>query len=158
MKPGEVIYRGSGYADLENACRARRGEEPLSPHLDFSSEDERQTPWRIFLETGHFPSAGAADMPADCMADDFWYEMLKKQAGEQLQTGPLFQSTIHPDWHLLYHLALNHMIRGKTGRRSYVSAKASDKMKMPGAVTAWPHCSVWKAGSTNGPCPGWKWD
>ena len=43
IKPGEVVYRGSGYADLENACRVRRGEEPLSPHLDFSSEDERQT-------------------------------------------------------------------------------------------------------------------
>lgn len=106
MKPGEVVYRGSGYADLENACRVRRGEEPLSPHLDYSSEDERQTPWRIFLETGHFPSADPADMPADCMADDFWYEMLKEQANQN-------QSTVSPDWHLLYHLALNHMARGK---------------------------------------------
>lgn len=124
VKPGKVIYRGSGYADLENACRMRRGEKPLSPHLDFSSEDQRQAPWRVFLETGRFPSADPAEIPADCMADDFWYEMLKKQAEQdqqenlQPQAEPQSRGDRKPgkasqDWHLLYHLALNYMARGR---------------------------------------------
>lgn len=111
MKPGEVIYRGSGYAELENACRVCRGEEPLSPHLDFSSEDKRQIPWRTFLETGQFPPPDTAEMPADCMADDFWYERLNIHAEPQPDQN---QDTTSSDWHLLYHLALNHMIRGRS--------------------------------------------
>lgn len=108
-RPGEVIYRGSGYADLENACRARRGEEPLSPHLDFFSEDLRQAPWRQFLDTGSFPDFDPLKPPADCMADDFWYERLRRQAEDMEESAGQERA----DWHLLYHLGLNHFIRGK---------------------------------------------
>lgn len=99
VQPGEVVYRGSGYADLENACRALRGEEPLSAHLDFFSDDERQLPWRVFLDTGRLPLPDPKGPAADCMADDFWYDRLKQQSKKQ------------KDWHLLYHLGLNHLHR-----------------------------------------------
>lgn len=101
VQSGEVVYRGSGYADLENACRRLRGEKPLSPHLDFASEDERQTPWRMFLEKGILPAPEPDEKPAGCMADDFWYDKLKQQPERQR------------DWHLFYHLGLNHLSRGK---------------------------------------------
>ena len=58
------------------------------------------------------------------MADDFWYEMLKKQAeqdqrenlqpqAEPQSRGDRKPGKASPDWHLLYHLALNYMARGR---------------------------------------------
>lgn len=99
IQPGKVIYRGSGYAELENMCRTCREEALLSPHLDFSGDDERQTPWKTLLTTGILPSPAPFAEPADCMSDDFWYELLKQHSDAA-------------DWHLLYHLALHELHRG----------------------------------------------
>lgn len=93
--PAMMRQRGSGYASLENAVRREQGLPPLTPHLNFASDDTRQREWRHLLDTGvlEAPAEGAA--PGDYMCGPFWLHRVQQAAAQQ------------PDsWYAQYQLGL----------------------------------------------------
>ncbi|MEG2930489.1 MAG: DUF5107 domain-containing protein [Ruthenibacterium sp.] len=85
----------SGYGALENALRAESGQEPMTPHLDFTSDDQRQQEWKLLLKTGALPAPIDGDAPADFMCGLAWLDLLQRAAAR-------------PDasWYAFYQLGL----------------------------------------------------
>ncbi|MEG1011822.1 MAG: DUF5107 domain-containing protein [Ruthenibacterium sp.] len=69
-----------GYGALENALRAADGQEPMTSHLDFTSDDMRQQEWHMLLQTGALPTPLDGDAPADFMCGLAWLDLLQKAA------------------------------------------------------------------------------
>ena len=99
--PGKLLFRGSGYAELENMCRKAQGERILADHLDFTSEDGRQEEWKLFLETGCLHCPDPEDRPADFTKDDFWFERLQSSAAGGGSR----------NWYVHYQLGLQYLYR-----------------------------------------------
>lgn len=91
----DMHSRASGYGALENARRAAKGEEPLTPHLDFESEDTRQEEWYRLLQTGMLNEPEQNAVPSDFMCGLGWVAPLQKAAAR-------------PDagWYTFYQLGL----------------------------------------------------
>ncbi len=77
-KPAKLMQKGSGYGALENMIRKQRGETPIAPHLDFSDCDLEQKQWLNLLEHGYFDDMDTKAPPQSFMADEYWFEPLKK--------------------------------------------------------------------------------
>jgi len=74
---GTVIYRGSGYGRLENLIRKKCNLPPLSPHLDFDSDDKKPKIWEDFLDYGFLPCPDPGQIQNTYILDDFLYQKLK---------------------------------------------------------------------------------
>lgn len=79
---GELLFRGSGWAALENMRRDRVGQERITPHLDFGSASDEQADWISLMENGTMGSHKPDDVPSSWMLQREFVDMLKKAAEE----------------------------------------------------------------------------
>lgn len=113
----KLVLSGSGYADLENRCRIKQGENVLSEHLDFTSSDTRQKEWKKYLENGCLEEPDVDCRPSDFTKDDFWFEMLKISTA----------SKDKKNWYAHYQLGLQYLYR-KQLEKAEKEFKESDKL------------------------------
>lgn len=74
--PGQVMHQGTGDGALRDALMRKQGLGALREHLDFSSSDQRQQPWKILLETGVLPQPKELFPTYDPIGSE-WLELLK---------------------------------------------------------------------------------
>lgn len=101
MKYAKARVIGSGWGALENL---RYGKN-IAPQLDFGSISEEQKDWKELLDTGAMDD----EPPKSYMAQDEWFELLKKAK---------------PGWKVLMHLALNYYHRLDYERANECIAKS----------------------------------
>lgn len=76
LTKGTPISSGSGYALTENLIRQQNQMAVLPEHLDFTSEDVRQTEWNQLLMTGDFPCPEPESTPPDYCGNEYLYKKL----------------------------------------------------------------------------------
>ncbi len=79
--PGELLYRGTGWAALEKRRAVAAGEAcPLPRELPFTDEDlgPDQEPWRQLLEQGVFPARDPQDEPGQFQTQEQWRALLEE--------------------------------------------------------------------------------
>lgn len=82
LTKGKIISAGSGYAITENLIRQQKGMSVLPEHLDFSSEDTRQTEWNQLLTDGTFPCPETEITPLDYCGNEYLYKKLSDYTAE----------------------------------------------------------------------------
>lgn len=82
LTKGKLVSTGSGYAITENLIRQQLQMTALPEHLDFSSDDTRQTEWNQLLTTGTFPSPDAESTPLDYCGNEYIYKKLKEYTSQ----------------------------------------------------------------------------
>lgn len=74
----ELIASGDSWGALENLRREKRGEKPISEHLEFGSIGCEQKQWEFLLNNGYLEDASPDEVPKSWMYQDEWTEMLEK--------------------------------------------------------------------------------
>lgn len=79
LTPADTLWvEGNGWGALENARRAKVGEAPMSPHLDFGKLGYEQEQWISLLEDGKIGEINPSDVPASWMSQYEWVKLLEK--------------------------------------------------------------------------------
>ena len=73
----QICY-GSAWGTLENLRRAKRGEAPVCPHLDFGAPTQEQSPWIALMDEGKIAESKNGEAPVSWMLQEEWTEMLEK--------------------------------------------------------------------------------
>ncbi|SHO43758.1 DUF5107 domain-containing protein [Anaerocolumna xylanovorans] len=76
---GRVMYQGSQNGVMENCVRKKQEIPPISPHLDFTTADERYSEWISFLEDGTLCCPAPDKKPMEYICDEFIYDKLKSE-------------------------------------------------------------------------------
>lgn len=116
----EMVYQGSGYGELENLCRQKQGEKPMSAHLDFSNTDSRQKEWKELIQSGILQAPSPTERPADFMKEDIFFELLESCADDK-------GTDDKNNWYVRYQLGLNYLYR-KDWEKAEQEFKMSDVM------------------------------
>lgn len=74
---GELLFRGSGWASLENLRRDKEGMAKIAPHLDFTAPDAEQADWQSLMTNGTFPAHTPDEVPASWMIRPEWIRMME---------------------------------------------------------------------------------
>lgn len=128
--PGKAVMRGSGYAELENMCRKAQGERSLADHLDFTSDDNRQEEWKLFLNTGYLICPDTEERPADFTSDDYLFEQLKSLVSEGRSR----------NWYAFYQLGLQYLYRKDSQKAMEYFSVSNDLAANPWSQHAMAVC------------------
>ncbi len=120
VSPAEaLIFRGSGWGELERLRRAANNEDELCPHLDFGGVGPEQQEWLTLLNTGNFSEFDAEKMPLSWMLQPEWTEIIKKSG----------------DGHKKYlHLAAVNFVNGCYDEAEGFCRKALEYLSSPAAL------------------------
>ena len=75
---GKLIFKGSGWAALENMRRAKAGETQMAPHLDFGEVGPDQDAWVQLLNEQHMTEPDPDVVPPSYMLQPEWTAMLER--------------------------------------------------------------------------------
>ncbi|MBP1755464.1 MAG: hypothetical protein H6Q59_1862 [Firmicutes bacterium] len=76
---GKLIYQGSQNGYLENSIRTKQEMPPVSPHLDFTTSDDRYREWILFISDGSLRCLSPDKKPTEYICEEYLYDMLKAE-------------------------------------------------------------------------------
>ncbi len=84
-KADKVILKGNCWGELENVLRDHMKEDPICPHLDFSSNEEYKNEWIDLLKEGSFKSEIDVVPPKSWILQDEWTDIIKNSKDTYLK-------------------------------------------------------------------------
>ena len=121
-KADEVIFRGDGWAALENMRRAKEKQRLMAPHLDFGEVGEDQAAWVKLMNERHMPEPSPDDVPPSYMLQPEWTAMMEKSCA----------TSDRYNWYAHYQLAMTYC-----AMRDWAKASAELEKSMTLKQSAW---------------------